>query len=248
MELFDFSIVTFAVIAVCAFATAVLHGATGMAGGIVMAAILSHLIGIKAAIPVMTCALVFSHSSRALLYLRDTDWRVVKTVLLFSLPGIALGAYIFTFLSGQVIAVLMAGLLSLSFPVKLYARHHQLRTSPGALVAASSLWGVLAGNVIGPGFLLAPFLLGTGMNRLTFVGSLATIVLVMNLAKLTVFGATLVLDGNMLVLGVGIGLITIPGNWLGRELLNKMNDRDHQTSIDFMTLLVIANFIYLGLH
>ena len=235
-------------ITVCAFATAVLHGATGMAGGIVMAAILSHLIGIKAAIPVMTCALVFSHSSRALLYLRDTNWQVVKTVLLFSLPGIALGAYIFTYLSGQVVAILMAGLLSLTFPVKLYARNHQLRTSPGMLAGASSLWGLLAGNVIGPGFLLAPFLLGTGMNRLTFVGSLAIIVLVMNLAKLSVFGAALILDAEMLALGIGIGLMTIPGNWLGRELLKKMTDGSHQTLVDVMTLIIIANFIYLGLH
>ncbi len=68
IEAIDFSSQTFLLILLCAFAAGILHGATGMAGGIVMAAILSNLIGIKTAIPLMTIALVFSHGSRVVIY------------------------------------------------------------------------------------------------------------------------------------------------------------------------------------
>ena len=115
------------------------------------------------------------------------------------------------------------------------------------MAAVSSVWGMLAGNVIGPGFFLAPFLLGTGMNRLTFVGTLATVTLVMNILKLSVFGATDLLNRELMFLGVVIGLITIPGNWLGRSVLKKMSDSHHRTIIDVLTVMMIVNFIYLAI-
>ncbi|MEM9056633.1 MAG: hypothetical protein AAGD86_04100, partial [Pseudomonadota bacterium] len=118
---------------------------------------------------------------------------------------------------------------------------------PRLLAGASAVWGLLAGNVIGPGFFLAPFLLGTGMNRLTFVGTLATVTLAMNAVKLAVFGATDLIGGPLVALGVGIGLISVPGNWLGRAVLRRMGDAGHRLAVDVLTVMMIANFLYLAL-
>jgi uncharacterized membrane protein YfcA len=233
-------------IAIAALLTGVLHGATGMAGGIVMAAILAHLIGIKTAVPVMTIALILSHLSRAILYARDTDWQIARRVLLFGSPTIIIGAVIFGMISPATIAVVFAAFLTISIPVKHWARYHDIRTGPVLLSTASATWGMLAGNVIGPGFFLAPFLLGTGMNRLTFVGTLATVTLVMNVLKSLVFGATDLMGWDVFTLGVVIGLITIPGNWLGRSILKRMKDADHRAAIDLLTILMIVNFVYLA--
>ena len=105
---------------------------------------------------------------------------------------------------------------------------------------------MLAGNVIGPAFFLAPFLLGTGIDRMAFVGTLATVTLVMNILKLSVFGATDLLNSQVITLGVVIGLMTIPGNWLGRSILRKMKDSDHRLIIDVLTVMMIVNFVYLA--
>ena len=218
-----------------------------MAGGIVMASILAHLIGIKAAVPVMTVALILSHLSRAIMYAKETDWSTAGRVLLFGVPTIVIGAIVFGWISARTVAIVFAVFLTLSFPVKYWAKTHEVRTGPKLLAGASVVWGMLAGNVIGPGFFLAPFLLGTGMNRMTFVGTLATITLVMNVVKVVVFGATSLLDVDLLVLGVGIGILTIPGNWLGRWVLKRLRDSDHRTAIDIMTVLMIINFIYLAI-
>lgn len=228
--------------------TAILHGATGMAGGIVMAAILAHVIGIKVAVPVMTVALILSHLSRAIMYAQDTDWEIAKRVLLFGCPTIVIGALIFGRISPTTIAIVFAAFLALSFPVKYWARRHDVKTGPGLLAAASSVWGMLAGNVIGPGFFLAPFLLGTGMNRLAFVGTLATVTLAMNVLKAAVFGATALMDYQMFVLGAAIGLLTIPGNLIGRSVLKRLKDRDHRIAIDVLTAIMIVNFIYLAVE
>lgn len=84
------------------------------------------------------------------------------------------------------------------------------------------------------------------MNRLAFVGTLASITLVMNVLKLGVFGATDLINGQLLLLGALIGVMTVPGNWVGRSILKKMQDSDHRRIIDILTVLMIANFIYLA--
>lgn len=242
----DLGLALLAAIAIASLLTGVLHGATGMAGGIVMASILAHLIGIKAAVPVMTVALIFSHTSRAIMYAQDTNWSVTAWVLLFGCPTIIIGAIIFGKIAATTVAIVFAIFLTLSFPIKYWAKINEVQTGPGLLAGASVVWGMLAGNVIGPGFFLAPFLLGTGMNRLTFVGTLATVTLVMNILKTTVFGATNLLSWELVLLGVAIGCITIPGNWIGRMILKNIKDSDHRVAIDVMTVLMIINFAYLA--
>lgn len=237
---------TLLIIVLTAFLSGVLHGATGMAGGIVMTAILSSVLGIKQAVPIITCALIFSHFSRLLLYWRDTDWAVAKRVLLFGTPTLISGAVIFSILNPNIIAAVFVLFLLSSFPIKYWARKHQITTGPKLLATASVVWGLLAGNVVGPGLFLAPFLLGTGMNRLTFVGTLASITLIMNIVKLSVFGMTELLSSQLLALGALVGLISVPGNWLGRSLLTRLSDTHHRFIIDAITLMVIANFVYLA--
>jgi uncharacterized membrane protein YfcA len=84
------------------------------------------------------------------------------------------------------------------------------------------------------------------MSRLTFVGTLAAITLVMNVVKLAVFGVTALLNWELFSLGIAIGVLTIPGNWLGRAVLKRMQDHDHRMMIDILTVLMIINFIYLA--
>jgi len=181
-----------------------------MAGGIIMAAILAHFIGIKAAVPVMTCALVISHSSRAIMYFRDTDWNIAFRVLLFGCPTIVIGALIFSVISPRTIAIIFAAFLVASFPIKYWARKHQIKTGPRLLAGASVIWGML------------------------------------NVLKLTVFGATELINEQLFLLGILIGVMTVPGNWVGRSILKKIQDSDHRLIIDFLTVLMIANFIYLA--
>ncbi|MEM9171135.1 MAG: sulfite exporter TauE/SafE family protein [Pseudomonadota bacterium] len=238
----------FALVVVAALFGGVLHGATGMAGGLLIAAILSYVIGIKAAVPVVTVTLVISHFSRVLLYFQHADWRIVMRVLGFGGPMIIAGAVVFGLISPRSVAIVFAVFLSLSFPIKYWARRNDLKTGPKLLAGASVIWGMLAGNVIGPGFFLAPFLLGTGMGRMTYVGTLAVITFVMNIVKIGVFGATALIDQQLLLLGIVTGLITVPGNWIGKSILMRMRDSDHRLAIDVMTAILIVSFVVLALR
>ncbi len=170
----------------------------------------------------------------------------MRHVLLFGLPTVVLGSIVFGYLSPRVIALVFGSVLTISMPIKYWARSHSIKTGPKLLAGAAVVWGGLAGNVIGPGFFLAPFLLGTGMNRLAFVGTLATITLVMNIVKISVFGFTDLLTPELIILGIIAGLSTIPGNYLGQKVLRKMTDGFHEKIVDVMTIILVANFFYLA--
>jgi uncharacterized membrane protein YfcA len=229
-----------------AFFAGIVHGAIGMVGGLLMTGVIAHFIGIKITVPVITCALIFSHFSRGYMLRKDIDFWAVRHVLLFGLPTVVLGSVIFGYLSPRIIALVFGSVLTISVPIKYWARSHSIKTGPKLLAGAAVVWGGLAGNVIGPGFFLAPFLLGTGMNRLTFVGTLATITLVMNLIKISVFGFTDLLTPELLILGIIAGISTIPGNFLGQKILRKMSDGFHGKIVDMMTLALVVNFFYLA--
>ncbi len=229
-----------------AFGAGIVHGAIGMVGGLLMTGVLAHFIGIKFTVPVITCALIFSHFSRGYMLRKDIDFWTVRHVLLFGLPTVVLGSIVFGYLSPRVISLVFGSVLTISLPIKYWARSHSIKTGPKLLAGAAVVWGGLAGNVIGPGFFLAPFLLGTGMNRLAFVGTLATITLVMNMVKISVFGFTDLLTPELIILGVIAGLSTIPGNYLGQKVLRKMTDGVHEKIVDVMTIVLVANFFYLA--
>ncbi len=229
-----------------AFVASIIHGAIGMVGGLVMTGVIAHLIGIRPTVPIISCALIFSHFSRGYMLRKDIDLWTVKRVLLFGLPTVVIGSVIFGYLSPMVIALVFGSVLTASLPIKYWARHHSIKTGPKLLAGAAVVWGMLAGNVIGPGFFLAPFLLGTSMNRLTFVGTLATITLVMNLVKVSVFGVTDLLTPELLMVGIIVGLSTIPGNYLGQKVLRRMTDGFHEKIVDVMTIILVCNFFYLA--
>lgn len=70
------------VIAIGAFVTSAIHGATGVAGGFLMSAIFAPIIGVHAVVPVMTAMMLVSHSSRSLLNIRKVNWRAFTIVAL----------------------------------------------------------------------------------------------------------------------------------------------------------------------
>lgn len=232
-------------IVVAALVTATLHSVAGLGGGVLMVVVLVHVIGIKQAVPAMACALLISHVGRALLYWRNTDWRIALRVLAFGCPSVILGALLFKSLTARAVTLLFVVLLVGSLAFKYLETIRRLRTGPISLSAASVVWGMLAGNVIGQGFFLAPFLHGTDMNRYAFVGTLSTVTLTISILRLSVFGISGVLTTELLWLGVFIGILSIPGAWMGRRLLGRLSDSIQRRLVDAMTVLLIVYFVYM---
>ncbi len=237
-----------AVLFLAVLVTSAIHGATGVAGGFLMAAAVAPIIGVKAVVPVMSVALLISHSARALLNLRDFDTTVFFSIAIPAVPCIVAGAMLYGQLPASAIALLLGCVILTSIPLRRWARARAVQTSRPVLHAAGAVYGGLSGASIGPGMLLAPFMLGYGLSKEAFVATLAAIALATNVTRVSVFGGTELLDGRFLLLGVLVGLVTIPGNWIGRSLLRQMTNERHSGYIDVLTVIGALNFFWLALR
>ena len=237
---------TLAFLAFMTLVTSAVHGATGVAGGFLMAAVLANFIGAKATVPVMSVALLASHSSRAILNVGAIDARAFRIVALSAVPMIAIVAYGYGRLSSPAVAGILGVILTCAVFMRRYARRRAITAGPKLLATAGAGYGILSGASIGPGLFLSPFLLGFGLGREAFVATLACVAVLANLTRTVVFGSTDLLSVQWVVLGVLIGLFTIPGNWVGRTVLRAMSDARHASVVDLFCLVGAANFFWLA--
>ena len=79
-----------AILLICGVAliTSSIHGATGVAGGFLLSAAIAPIIGVKPIVPVISVALLISHTTRALLNARDFDRKAFLFVAVPAFPGI----------------------------------------------------------------------------------------------------------------------------------------------------------------
>jgi uncharacterized membrane protein YfcA len=243
----EFGLWTLVAVALAALLTSSIHGAVGVAGGFLMTAALSLLIGVRPVVPVMSVALTISHLSRSLLNLRAVERSVLLAVIAPAVPMIAVGALLYGVLPVRVIALILAIVILSSIPVRRWARSREVKAGKRTLSFVGGVYGLLAGGSIGSQMLLAPFMLGYGVTKEAFVATMAVIAFSTNIARIVVFGGTQLLDAHYVLMGVLVGLVMIPGNWIGRTFLRRMAPATHSGLIDLFAAIGGVNFLYLAL-
>lgn len=239
-----------AILLICGVAllTSSIHGATGVAGGFLLSAAIAPIIGVKPIVPVISVALLISHTTRALLNARDFDRKAFLFVAVPAFPCIVLVALLYGRLSASTIAIFLGIVILLSIPVRHWAKSREIKVGKFGLSGVGMVYGGLSGASIGPGMLLVPFMLGYGLTKEAFVATLAVIALVTNITRVTVFGGTDLLWGGYIPLGILVGLMTIPGNWFGRTILRKMSNKRHGSFVDILSVLGALNFFWLAIR
>lgn len=238
---------TICLICFAALVTSSIHGATGVAGGFLLSAALAPIIGVKPIVPVLSVALLISHITRALLNFKDFDRKAFLYITVPAFPCIIGGALLYSKMSAEMIAVFLGLVILISIPIRHWARTKEIKVGKFGLNAAGLVYGGLSGASIGSGMLLVPFMLGYGLNKHAFVGTLAVIALTTNVIRVSVFGSADLLVGNYLPLGIFIGLVTIPGNWFGRSVLRRISNEKHGRFVDVLSVFGALNFFWLAL-
>lgn len=244
----DLGTATILLVGLLAVVTAAIHGATGVAGGFLMTAALAIVIGVKPVVPVMSVALLISHSSRVFLNRSDFNKEVFWLVTLPAIPCIIATAWLYGKMSSSVIAVLLGVVVLASIPLRRWADSRQIKTSRQTMVGVAATYGGISGASIGGGMLLIPFILGYGLTKEAFVATLAAIAFTTNLTRIGVYSSTAMLDSQFLLLGIFVGLMTIPGNLVGRTFLRKMTNQRHAVLVDILTIIGALNFFWMALN
>jgi uncharacterized membrane protein YfcA len=217
-----------AILTATAFATSILSGMLGVAGGIILLSVLLLFLEPLVAIPLHGAVQLVSNSSRAWLQRKHVHPGIVWRFLLPLAPMGFLGLAFAQRLPARALeAAIGVFVLVVTWrPAWLLFGTHPEQTHP----TRRFLWlGVVLGflnTIIGvTGPLLAAFFLNLGLARQAVVGTMAACQSLGHLAKIGVFGAAGFDFRAHLVLVACLSAAAVAGTWIGTRLLDRLDDR-----------------------
>ena len=228
---------TLAAIAVLAIAAAVVSGMSGFGTGVILAAALLPLIGVKAVIPVLAVAGIIINAGRFWFYRGSLDRRTLALVLAASLPFLILGTWVYSVLDARALGTVLGLAVMASVPLRRFLHARQIVLGPVGLSVGSGIFGFATGIATGTGVILVSLLLGAGLATPAVLATDALVSIALDLCKAALFQRFDLLDTQAFFTGVVIGIATIPGSAIAAWLVGRIGARLH---ILFMEALIVG--------
>lgn len=237
--------VTLAVVAAVAVGSAIIGGIGGFGTGIFLTVALLPLIGVKALVPVMAVAGAIINAGRFWFYRHSLDRRALGIVLVSSLPFLVLGTWIYSVLDARALGTVLGLAVMASVPLRRFLHHRKIVLGTAGLAVGSSVFGLAAGVTTGVGVILVSVLLGTGMTGTAVLATDALVAIVLDLCKAALFEKFDLLDQQAVVIGVIIGVASIPGSGIAAFLVSRMGVHLH---VLFMEGLILFGGAFMLWH
>jgi len=228
---------TLAAVALLALVAATISGMSGFGTGVILAAALVPLIGVKAVIPVLAVAGIIINAGRFWFYRAHLDRRTLVLVLAASLPFLVLGTWIYSVLDARALGTVL-GLAVMAFvPLRRFLHARQIVLGPAGLAVGSGIFGFATGMATGTGVILVSLLLGAGLATPAVLATDAMVSIALDLCKAALFQRLDLLDADAFFTGIVIGAASIPGSAIAAWLVARMGARLH---ILFMEALILV--------
>src|SRR6185436_8240542 len=150
---------TLALVAAAGMGAAIISGVGGFGTGVILAAVLAPLIGIKAVIPVLAVAGAIINAGRFWFYRASLDRRALALVLAVSLPFLVLGTWIYSVLDVRVLGTLLGIVVIGSVPLRRFLAQRKIVLERRGLAIGSGVFGLATGIATGTGVIMVTLLL-----------------------------------------------------------------------------------------
>lgn len=236
-----------AIIAVLTFAGSVAAGLSGMGGGILIAIAITPVIGVKALIPTIAVTMMINHVARVWVFRHGVQWPPASAVLITALPATIAGSMVYVSLPPRAIAIVMGVFLIAFVPLRRYLARRAWRVGQMGLAGIGSVYGFLSGTTLGGGMLVIPALLGNGLVGTALIGTDAVIGLTILTTKVAAFGTMELLSPRLALIGVLVGVFSVPGVYLARWMLDHTAVHLHTIFVEMLIFGGGLSFLWRGI-
>ena len=208
-----------------ALAGSIVGGVAGFGAGITLLPILIFLVGVRAAIPVLTVTMLFGNLARVWWSRHDVEPRVALSFLAGAVPATALGAILYAGTTSEWLSRIIGAFMLFAVPFRrlLNASGFVVRLRHFPLVGAGV--GALSSVLVATGPVATPFFLAYGLRRAAYIGTESVCTMVMHVTRGAVFARYSLLTWDMVALGCVLGASMFFGTWIARRLLERMSER-----------------------
>lgn len=228
----DLSLAELLLIAAMALIASVVGGVAGYGTGALMPLVLVPIVGAEPVVPILSLSALFTNSSRTAAFRHLVDRRRALIVFAAAVPTCALGAWLYTKLTGTGALIVIGTMLIASVPLRRLMRRRGLALTDRGLAAASFAWGPLAGGTVGAGILLLSLLMAAGLEGAAVVATDAIISIGIGLTKLAVFGFAGAMTAKVIAIALLIGCVAFPGAFLAKALVQRLPVHVHTAILD----------------
>lgn len=225
------------------FFAALLSGAAGFGGSLLLLPVVTACIGAQAAVPVLTIAQLIGNIARMTSGWRQIDWKSVGLFSLTALPLAALGAFGFSVLPKDLVTRLVGIALVLLVAVKLASRRELPKGKPTLLIGGA-VTGGLSGLCGSGGPIGAAVFLSLELAPVAYIASEAATAAAMHILKTVIYHKLADLSGQALLLGLGMGACMIAGTYGAKYLIKDMEKGKFRT---FVAVLLCVTGAYMAL-
>lgn len=203
-----------------AWVAATISGAAGFGGALLLLPILSHAIGGKAAVPVLTIAQLLGNLSRAGFGWREIRWRAALLFCAGAVPASMVEALLFRSLSAAIVSQGIAVFLLMLVVLRSLSQKREAVLPEKWLPGAGILVGFLSGTAGSAGPLGAAFFLSLRLLPTTaYATTEAVAATLMHSTKTLVYGRYALLTLIDCGLGLAVGAAMVVGSWSGRRIV-----------------------------
>ncbi len=229
-----------------AFLAATISGAAGFGGALLLLPVLTGVVGIKAAVPILTIGQIFGNASRVWFGRHELKWRPVIFFLITAIPLTIIGSYLFADIDSKNIKIGIGGFLIM---LVIYRRIKTKKIGLGekGMLIGGGLTGFLSGLAGSARPLGAAFFLGLNLTATAYVASEAFTALTMHLTKTIVYNKYTLIGQTEFYYGLFIGIAMILGSWAGKKIIEKLSKDKFIILVEILLLISGLQMIITGL-
>jgi len=240
----DVSLPQLALIVGLAAVSAVIGGVAGYGTGALMPLVLVPLVGAEPVVPIIAISALFTNSARIFAFRRRLDPRRALIALFAALPTCALGAWLYTLLSGRGAALVIGSTLIATVPLRRVLKRHGHRLGEKGYAAGAACWGIVVGGTTGAGVILLSLLMATGLEGAAVIATDAMVSVVMGAIKISVFGFAGVITPVVLLIGLLIGVIGFFCTFIARLVVERLPVHVHTAILDVVVIVGAGIMIF----
>lgn len=225
------------------FIAATISGAAGFGGALLLLPVLTSIVGIKAAIPILTIGQIFGNGSRVWFGRHELKWRPIIYFLITAIPLTILGSYLFTDIDSKTIKIGIGIFLILLVTYR-RIKIQKVKFGEKGMLLGGGLTGFLSGLAGSAGPIGAAFFLGLNLTATAYVASEAFTALAMHLTKTFVYNKYSLVGLTELYYGLFIGVAMILGSWTGKRIIENLSREKFLLLVEILLIIMAIQIIW----
>ncbi|MEU6818141.1 sulfite exporter TauE/SafE family protein [Streptomyces sp. NPDC046860] len=194
-------------------------------------AVFAAVLPARASTGVLLPLLIAGDTFAVLTYRRHAHWPTLWRLFPAVAAGVVAGTLFLVRAGDGIVRISIGVILLLMTGITLWRRRQEAAedTGPRTGRATAGAYGVIGGfttmvaNAGGP--VMSMYLLSAGFRKMGFLGTSAFFFLIVNVAKIPFSAALGLIDGKSLLLDAALLAFVIPGGFLGKWAVHKINQR-----------------------